>query len=303
MGESEYEKTVVVHYSQKSVQQEITKFSQNRWVALHCETLNQQGYPVWLRYQKASGASKAPLTIKNDADVPALLERYKRLKPRTFYASICVYKELTSENNVKDFANIVSCSPVWDVDNVPEKWTATIEVAKEIFELLREEGVSRSVFLKWSGQGAHVHVHHKAFSLDLFRRIAPLDVAYAVVEYVNRALKTKLAEIVKKHGATELGLENETDVQRVFTCPLSLHRSLSSVAVCISPESIDEFTPEWTKPGRFRHWQDWDRFDAGEGDTLAKKAHQWVGGYKVRPAPKPKPEKATQPITKWLGTE
>lgn len=42
MSESEYEKIVVHHYNKEEVQEEIVKFSRNRWVALHCEFLNPQ---------------------------------------------------------------------------------------------------------------------------------------------------------------------------------------------------------------------------------------------------------------------
>jgi len=303
MSEPDYEQTVLAHYNQREVQEEIARFSQDRWVALHCETLNQQGYPVWVRYQKDTGVGKAPLTIKKAEDVPVLLERYKRLKPRTFYASICVYRELTRQDHVKDLGNIVSCSPIWDIDNTPEKWEATIEVAKEIVKRLREEGVSRSVFLKWSGNGAHVHVHDRAFSSNLLREISPLNVSYAVVEYINLALKPKFADVAVRHGAQKLTVENETDIQRVFTCPLSLHRSLNCVAVCISPAHIDEFTPDWTKINSFRHWTGWDEFEDGEGDALAEKAYRRVGGYKTKTVPKPKPKETTNSIIKWISNE
>ncbi len=301
MSESDYEAIVSKHYSQKQVQEEIARFSQDRWVALHCEILNPQGYPVWLRYQKSAEAGKVPLTIKNTEDVPTLLKRFKRLRPRTFYASICVYRELTRQDHVKDFGNIVSCSPIWDIDNAPQNWKTTIEVAKEISKLLQEEGVSRSAFLKWSGQGAHVHIHHKAFSQTLLRKIAPLDVAYSVVEYVNRTLKPRFTEIADKHGSQELIVENETDIQRVFTCPLSLHRSLDSVAVCIAPASVEEFNPDWTKLNSFRHWSGWGQFEVGEGDALAAKAYRLLGGYATKTVPKLKRREASDSITKWLG--
>lgn len=146
-------------------------------------------------------------------------------------------------------------------------------------------------------------MHHNAFSLNLLRKIPPLDVTYAVVEYVNRALKPKLAEVKVKHGAQELTVENETDVQRVFTCPLSLHRSLNCVAVCVSPAWVDDFTLDWTGVDDFRHWNDWNHFEEGEGDSLAEKAYRSVGGYEMRLPAKLKPREAVHPITKWFGPE
>jgi len=300
VSESEYERVVKVHYDNKEVQEEIAKFSKDRWIAVHCEQLNPQGYNVLLRYRKGAGKTKAPLTITKPEDVPMLLKRFERLRPRTFYASVNVYKELSTPEHVKALGNIVSCAPTWDIDNAPEKWKATIEVAREILAFLSEEGLSQSTFLKWSGKGAHVHVHQKAFSPNLLRKIAPLDAAYAVVEYANRALRPRFARIAEAHRARELSVENEIDLQRVFTCPLSLHRSLRNVAVCIAPDSMDDFTPDWTKVESFRHWKGWDRCKVGEADAVAEKAYRLVGGYPGKAPPKTKPKEAPDSITKWL---
>jgi len=198
MSESDYEEIVVHHYKNEEVkneevQEEIVKFSRSRWVALHCEFLNPQGYQVLLRYQRASGKAKVPLTITEPKDIAKFVKRFERLKPRAFYASANVYKELTRPEHVKSLENIAYCTPTWDIDNTPEKWEATIAVAKEIVDFLNQEGVSESVFLKWSGKGAHVHIHEKAFSEDLLKKVNPLDFAYAVVEYVNRRLIERLA--------------------------------------------------------------------------------------------------------------
>lgn len=303
MSESNYENIVPSYYDRLEVQKEITKFSQKRWVALHCQLINPQGYPVLLRYQRTTGKDKVPLTISKPEDVPALLNRFKRLKPRTFYASISVYKELTRQDHVKDLDNIMFCSPVWDIGNTPEKWKATLEATEEIIALLRKEGVSKSVFLKWSGKGAHVHIHHEAFSRTLLQKIAPLNVAYAIVEYVNQTLGSKFAEIAEAHNAPELSVENETDLQRVVTCPLSLHRSLNSVAVCIPPAHINDFTLEWTRIEGYRHWEGWDRFESGEADALAEKAYHLIGGYTAKVQPETKPEKVTNSIIRWLTKE
>jgi len=278
MNESDYEKIVVHHYNREGVQEEIVRFSRSRWVALHCEFLNPQGYQVLLRYQWASGKAKVPLTITESKDVPKFVERFKRLKPRAFYASANVYKELTHPEHVKRLENIAYCTPTWDIDNTPEKWEATIVVAKEIVDFLNQEGVSESVFLKWSGKGAHVHIHERAFSGDLLKKVNPLDAAYAVVEHVNRKLGRKYVEIAERYQARELSVENEMDLQRVFTCPLSLHRSLNRVAVCFSASTINDFAPKWTELERYHHWKGWNRFETGEVDRLAEKAYRTVGG-------------------------
>jgi len=299
MSESDYEKIVVHHYNRMEVQEEIVKFSRSRWVALHCEFLNPQGYQVLLRYQRASGKIKVPLTITEPKDVPKFVKRFERLKPRAFYASANVYKELTRPEHVKSLENIAYCTPTWDIDNTPEKWEATITVAKEIVDFLNQEGVSESVFLKWSGKGAHVHIHERAFSEDLLKKVNPLDAAYAVVEYVNRRLSRKYVEIAQRYQTREFSVENEMDLQRVFTCPLSLHRNLNRVAVCFSAPTINNFVPQWTDLEHYHHWKGWDKFEAGEADRLAEKAYRTVGAYPLKTQTKT-PEPTGDFITKWL---
>jgi len=303
MSESDYEKIVVHHYKKEEVQEEIAKFSQSRWVAIHCEFLNPQGYQVLLRYHRASGEATVPLTITVPRDVPKFVERFERLGSRTFYASANVYKELTRLEHIKILENISYCMPTWDIDNSPEKWKATIAVAKEITNFLNQEGVSESVFLKWSGKGIHVHIHEKAFSEDLLKKLNPLDAAYAVVEYVNRKLAKKHVEIAEHYQARELSVENEMDLQRVFTCPLSLHRSLNSVSVCFSTSTINDFVPEWTNLELYHHWKGWDQFEAGEADKLANKAYRTVGTYAPKTKTKTfetKDETTQDLITHWL---
>lgn len=299
MSESDYEKIVVHHYNIEEVQQEIVKFSRSRWVALHCEFLNPQGYQVLLRYQWASGKVKVPLTITEPKDVPKFVKRFERLKPRAFYASANVYKELARPEHVKNLENIAYCMPTWDIDNTPEKWEVTIAVAKEIVDFLNQEGVSESVFLKWSGKGAHVHVHERAFSETLLKKVNPLDAAYAVVEYVNRKLGRKYVEIAQRYQARELSVENEMDLQRVFTCPLSLHRSLNRVAVCFSASTINNFVPQWTDLEHYHHWKGWDQFKAGEADRLAEKAFRTVSAYPLKTQTQTS-EPTGDFITKWL---
>jgi len=300
LSESDYENVVMPHYNKQEVQDEIVRFSQNRWIAVQCQALNQQGYPVLLRYHRGRGKIKAPLTITKPEEIPLLLNQYIRLRPRTFYASINVYKELTQQDHVKAMSNILHCTPTWDIDNTPDKWKATVEAAKEITSLLGKEGVSKSVWFKWSGMGAHVHLHHRAFSPELLQSIAPLDAAYAVVEYVNKRLRSRFAEISKSRQARELNIENEIDLQRVFTCPLSLHRSLNRVAVCVPQDRIDRFIPDWTTVEGYRHWRGWDQYSIGEADALAEKAYKLAGPYS-KSLPKPKLKQPhTDTIVKWL---
>lgn len=150
-----------------------------------------------------------------------------------------------------------------------------------------------------------VHLHQAAFSSALLQKIAPLDSAHAIVEYTIRTLSTRFAKIVETYQANGLTVENEVDIQRVFTCPLSLHRSLNSIAVCIQPDLLNDFTLDWTKIEGYRHWTNWDQFELGEADALAKKAYRSVGGYKGKTLPKlkPKHKQATDSLLKWVKGE
>jgi len=300
---SSYESTVVAHYSSQDVQEEIARFSKDRWVALHCELRDTKGRPYLLRYKRVA-KGKVPLTISDSDDISTLLKRFGKLRPRTFYASASVYREITYPEDVRSLNNIAFCLPTWDIDNVVDKWEATIATAKEIVDFLSNEGVSKSVFLKWSGNGVHVHIHQRAFSTGLHQRINPLDAAYAIVEYVNGKLRSRYMEIAERYQATKLKVENEMDLQRVFTCPLSLHRSLNFVAVCFPPDIIDHFTPEWASADGYRHWKGWDRYESGEADPLAERAHRIVGAYPLRKTSKPPTRKSTaESIIRWLKRE
>jgi len=301
MDPVDYDK-VVFHYSREEVKEEIACFSRGRWVAIHCQIKDEKGRPYLLRYQRF-GRKKFPLKIEKPEDVSSLINRFRKLQPRTFYASANVYKELATLEHVRSLNNISLCLPTWDIDNELVKWKATVEAAREILYFLKEEGVSESVFLKWSGNGLHIHIHHKAFSQELLRKLHPLDVAYAIVEYVNTKLGSRYVEVARKYKAKSLRVENKMDIQRVFTCPLSLHRYLDVVAVCMSPKALDEFSPSWLSLDGYKHWREWDSYVRGEADQLARKAYESVGGYPVRriqAVRKRKTKSTAELISKWL---
>ncbi|MEM3018972.1 MAG: hypothetical protein QXO92_01830 [Candidatus Bathyarchaeia archaeon] len=257
------------------IREELSRFAMNRWIGLHCQERDAQGRPYLIRY--LGRRRRFPLRIEGPEDVDKLLSIFRRLKPRTFYATANVFGSL-HEDFLADPSNIVACTPTWDVDNEPGAWRATLEAARELYAFLEQNGVSKSVFIKWSGKGCHVHLKEGAISEELRKRINPLDLAYAIVEYVNLRLRDKFLDIALRHRAEGLKIENEMDIQRLFTCPLSLHRELNKVCVCISPNDLDAFTPEWADPGSFKHYWEWSRFEAGEADGLAMKAYEAIGG-------------------------
>ncbi len=267
---------VLKFYSNPLVQKEIVDYSNKRWVAVECEP--KEGRRIFLRYWGRQGP---PLHISKTEDLTSLINRFKGLRPRTFYASVNLYSRLKSVEDTENLDNILYSSPIWDIDGSPDYYKETLEIAELITNFLKEEGVHKSVFLKWSGRGVHVHIHEKAFSKETISSHNPLDIAYSVVEYVNRVLYDELKEKITKFEAENhpINVENKIDLKRVFTSPLSLHREVGFCCVCFKPEKIHKFKIDWAKPQTFKHDQNWRTYEEGEADELAVKALKEIGGY------------------------
>jgi len=115
-------------------------------------------------------------------------------------------------------------------------------------------------------------VHPKAFSEEVRRKIDLLDIAYSISQYVANRVTPGEGVVV----------ENKIDIQRVFTTPLSLHRTVDRVAVCIPPNKLESFQIEWTSPCSYKHFpSSWRTYEEGEGDELAEKAFLAIGPYVV----------------------
>lgn len=255
------------HYVRPFVRKEIYEYCLNRWVAIHCESTDERGLPIMVRYE---GKERRPLKITEELDIDRLMEKYAEFRPRAFYATAHIYSRLNYAEDLLDRRNILLSSPIWDIDLKNGSWKDAVEKASEIINLLEKEGVVNSVFVKWSGRGAHVHINSHAFSEEIRKRIDPLDIAYSVTQYLVNRLSPSLTVIV----------ENKIDIQRVFTAPLSFHRTIDRVAICFPPDLLDEFDISWTDPKGFKHFPDsWRRFDSGEGDALAEKAFFAIGPY------------------------
>ena len=290
-------KAIEKHYSNPKVKEEIVKFAKNRWAAILCSKKNSQG-TLFVRYL---GKFKTPLKIDKEEDLDALLKRLEKWQPRSFYATANLYRSLRIREDVANINNIVACTPTWDIDNDLDDWSTTLEVVKEILNYLMENGVEKSVFVKWSGRGCHIHIHHEAISEELRKRFNPLDLGFAIVEYVNLKLQNRFFEISRKHSSGRLKVENNMDPQRVFTCPLSLHKELDKVCVCIDVDKLDQFTPEWTDLKRFKHFGGWTRYVDGEADELAIKAIDSVGPCPARPRLRRRRHKPLDKhINEWL---
>lgn len=269
---------VLRHYQKEEVKREIASYATGRWVGLHCEETDSKGRRRIIRYT----AKGRPLTLSKPSDVEYVFKAWRRLRPRTFYATALMYEGLTTDSYV-GLSNATACTPTWDVDNEADKWKATIEAAIAIVNLLDKVGVSKSVYALWSGRGIHVRVNQEAVSRELRSRVPPLDLAFALVEYVRSRLTPLIADISARFCASGLTVENRMDPQRMFTCPLSLHRELPVVCVAMSPEELKDFDPSWTRIEGYRHNDAaWRRVIPGEADEAAMKAHELIGGYPYR---------------------
>lgn len=286
------------YYQNMDVRCEIARFARDRWVGLRCSGKGSDGRPLIIRYM---GGGRFPLKIDGPSDVVEIIRRYGWLEPRSFYATANIYRNLNSVDDVSNLSNIVGCTATWDIDNDLERWRETIAAAKQIVSFLEDNGVSKSVFVKWSGEGCHVHLHHKSISPEMFGKASPLDLAYSIVEYVNLKLNLKYKALTSESFSSRLVVENEMDQQRLFSCPLTLHWKIDKVCVCISPNDLDRFTPEWASLEGYRHYDGWDRYVVGEADHLASKAYETVGPRPSKPRVKRRHLPLDVEINRFMG--
>jgi len=133
------------HYGRHDIAGEIAEFSKNRWVAVEGCVEDRRVFIRCFRDQ--------PLRIENGKDVVDCLKRYRRLNARSFYASINVYKSLHNREALDEPGNIVFTTPFFDIDGSLENWRIILDAAMVIVDFLEEKGVSKSVYLLWSGEG------------------------------------------------------------------------------------------------------------------------------------------------------
>lgn len=279
--------TAIKHYLKAQVQGEIADFCRGRWAALHL--IDEKGALLFRRYLYGK-----PVTIHSSEDFQKLIKKFGQCV-RAIYATANVYRFNEQAIAYKpSLEDVIACTPTWDIDNDPARWRDTIEIAREIIAILEEFGIRKSAYIKWSGRGCHVHIHEQAISPEILEEAHPLDFAYAIVEYVNM-------KITEKHSVTDLRIENRMDAGRVFTCPLSLHRELNVVCICMKPNDLDSFSPEWIKPDEFKHNPNWRIFIKGEADELAMKAYKQVGGNPLRGYRKKGRKKLDEQIIEWLS--
>lgn len=259
------------HYLSDIVRGEVADYCRGRWIAIEGGAM---GSRVFLRYWKDG----SPLSVNSPQDLLDLLKHFSGIHPRSIYGSVNVYKSLADKSLLEDPSNIAYASPIWDVDCELSEWRGAIEAARIIVSELERLGITRSVFIKWSGEGLHVHVHERCFSSKILSKYNPLDIAYSLVDYVIERCRERILNVISRFKSVKV--ENTIDPKRVFTAPLSLHRRRNLCCVCFKPNEIDSFEIEWANPEKFKHNRDWRIYVEGEGDGAAIEAIKAVGGYR-----------------------
>jgi len=265
---------VLKHYSNPEVIKEVFDYCYGKWVALEGKVGIRR---VFVRHFHGK-----PLEFKFPSDIKRQLLVHKSIRPRTIYASINIYKEL-NETTVKDPSYVLYTSPIIDIDGNLEEVDLIIRVADILISEIEKYGIQKSLFLKWSGRGLHLHIHEKCFSKELREKYNPIDISYAIVEFLLESKKDELLKVIKlsKNEERPLKVENKIDIQRVFTAPLSLHRELDLTCVCFKPDDLWNFSLDWANPLKYRHRKDWREYEEGEGDRLAEIALS--KGYRYLP--------------------
>lgn len=244
---------IISHYSNEQVKNEIFNFAKQRWVALLGQTM--------IRYDKYN----KPLRFDKVEDVQKDVIQYN---VRTIYATAAKFRQLDSKNDVNNGSNIFSYTPFFDIDTSLQKWEYAIKVADIIISQLEKEGVSKSVYLLWSGEGIHVRINENAIP----EKMDPIVSASAIVKYIIKKAKNELESIAKESGGV-LKVENLIDSKRIFTAPLSFHKSVDLITVCFLPSDLHNFTPEWANPKNFKHREGlYNAYEKDEAEDLVIKA-------------------------------
>ncbi|WP_210433935.1 hypothetical protein [Acidianus brierleyi] len=241
------------HYNKEIVKREIYNFSKQRWIALYGSTM--------FRYDKQGN----PLVFENEDSVAKKISEFKA---RTVYATAGKYEEVTKDNIEKD--NLLYYTPFFDIDTKIDKWEYAVKAAEVIVSQLEKEGVEKSIYLLWSGEGIHVRINENSIPKDYY----PLTAAHAIVQYIIEKSRNDLQKLSESSGGV-LKVDELIDSKRIFTAPLSFHRELNYVAVCFSPDKLSKFSLDWANPQNFIHEEGiYERYEENETEDLLTKAIQ-----------------------------
>ncbi len=257
----------VWHYRREEVCREIAEYLEDRWVALYTGR-------TWIRWM-----GDKPLTIVSHDSVRDLAERYG---VRSFYGTLEKFRVLEERRDVFENypVNIETATMYIDIDvideyRVEEALPNIKKILKVLTDWLKNKGITESVYILWSGAGAHLRIHEKA--IGEVEGLDPLEAAYLLAEYILRSNTPTLTKIISESKGL-IKIENMIGRNRVFTAPLSLHRNLERSAITFKPEEINEFTLAWTIPGREKHdSRAWRVYEEGEAKNTIIEALKILG--------------------------
>ncbi len=99
----------------------------------------------------------------------------------------------------------------------------------------------------WSGEGIHVIINENAIP----KKFNSLIASHAIVQYILNKVKDEIKKLCEESKVSKV--EDLIDSKRVFTALLSFHKELDFVAVYFSPNNLNKFSIDWTKPENFKH--------------------------------------------------
>jgi len=274
MNTNEFHK-IFSFYTNSKVYPEIVEYSKGRWIALETKPKDKR---IFIRYLYGGGP---PLKIYSRDDLIKILIKFRGLIPRTIYGSVNIFKKIVNRSDVEELNNIVYSTPIIDIDVSLDEWKLAIDAAEEIVSIISKYGVDKSIYLKWSGRGIHIHINEKSISEEVRNKYNPIDISYSIVEFILKNSLDRIKPILDKSKSIDrpLKIENKIDIQRVFTVPLSFHRIYDYINVCFKPNDIRNFDLSWIYPESYRHDPTWKIYLDGEADDLALKAIEDIGGY------------------------
>jgi len=264
------------HYQREEVAREIAEFLRGRWAGVYLSTGG------WLRW-----SGRKPLRVEEPRDVAELAGR----GARTFYGTIEVFRRLEGEEDVFDLyeSNVVGADSFIDIDIVVEElveemWPYALQAAGILAEWLSNRIGPENVYLLWSGAGVHVRIPWQALAGATHegRSLDPVAAAYLVAEYALRSNKARLDAVTRESG-WNIKIENIVGRKRLFTAPLSLHKTLDLAAVAFTPEQAPDFHLDWARPEAYKHNpQAWRRARRGAATPLVRQALKELGGLPER---------------------
>lgn len=162
--------------------------------------------------------------------------------------------------------NLKLVTPTWVIGfHSKDYWRLGLDAAWLIAKFLIDNGVEKSVYIAYIGEGFEVRINERALS----RIDNSLKTSFSIVEYVLRKLKLKLQRIVyASHG--RIYIKNGV-VDHMLYAPLTLLSS-SETVVYFKIDEVEEFDLSWTSTSNPKHDDMWREYDESEVLEIADKA-------------------------------